>query len=184
MKSKIDINQRNKRTANGRQMFSLGEDFLLRKLVDQYGPDWKLISQKISGRTARQCRERYKNYVAPNLLNKPWTQEEDMILAQLVACIGQKWSMISSYFKNRSEVNVKNRWSSLTKSHTNNKLHQNQFIISSQEKQQNNQTQTKALTPKTKAAIMSPIDSLVSMQDQYILKPTEEFIEAPDFEFW
>ena len=115
MKCPIDLNKRNKKTAKGRQMFSPGEDLQLRNLVNQYGTDWRKISENMPGRTARQCRERYKNYVAPGVENKPWTAEEDYMLQMMISQIGQKWAIIASQFKNRSEVNVKNRWSSLCK---------------------------------------------------------------------
>ena len=97
-----------------RQMFSPCEDEKLRDLVKQYGEkDWKKVAEQMNNRTARQCRERYKNYLAPNMVNGPWTQIEDCLLILKYRELGPKWSKISQYFQNRSDINVKNRWASI-----------------------------------------------------------------------
>jgi len=101
---------------NKRKMFSPLEDFQLRTLVQQYGTNqWKKIADVLPDRTPRQCRERYKNYLAPDIINAPWTRDEDISLKYLYTHYGPKWSIISQYFKTRSEVNVKNRWTSIGK---------------------------------------------------------------------
>ncbi|OHS93757.1 hypothetical protein TRFO_11541 [Tritrichomonas foetus] len=71
--------------------------------------DWNQIASHINGRTARQCRERYRNYLYPNLNNSPWSKEEDNLLEEKFVEIGPRWSSIARFFINRSEVNVKNR---------------------------------------------------------------------------
>jgi Rps23 Pro-64 3,4-dihydroxylase Tpa1-like proline 4-hydroxylase len=61
-----------------RHKFLKAEDDLLRRLVEQSGEtNWNLISSFMNGRNARQCRERYKNYLSPQLHNSPWTTAED-----------------------------------------------------------------------------------------------------------
>lgn len=106
----------NKRTALGRQMFSPFEDMKLKMLVMQIGcTNWKNIAAYMPNRTARQCRERYRNYLAPDLINGPWTKEEDDLLKNLFQKHGPKWSIITKHFRNRSEINVKNRWTSISK---------------------------------------------------------------------
>jgi hypothetical protein len=64
-------------------------------------------------RTARQCRERYKNYLSPIYRNNPWTDEEEAVLAEKVKELGQKWSAIARFFEGRSDVNVKNHWAAM-----------------------------------------------------------------------
>ena len=99
-----------KQTPSGRQTFTAEEDTYLKFLVFKYGDfDWNLIASMMGNRTARQCRERYKNYLAPNLNSSKWTSEEDNLLLQKYAEFGSKWTMISQYFNNRTVVNVKNR---------------------------------------------------------------------------
>jgi hypothetical protein len=95
-------------------MFSADEDSRLRSLVSQFGDtDWKRIASQMPGRTTRQCRERYKNYLSPDLSPRPWTQLEDDILAQKVIELGHKWAQMTGFFTGRSDVSLKNRWAAL-----------------------------------------------------------------------
>lgn len=97
-----------------RSRFTKDEDEKLRQLVSlQSPPNWNEISKKMTNRTPRQCRERYANYLRPNLINGPWTQEENDLLNDLYEKYGPKWSLISQSFKSRSSVNIKNHHSSL-----------------------------------------------------------------------
>jgi hypothetical protein len=64
-------------------------------------------------RNARQCRERYKNYLSPQFHNDPWTPAEERLLTEKVKELGQKWSKIATFFKGRSDVNVKNQWAAI-----------------------------------------------------------------------
>ena len=102
-----------------RQMFSPQEDDLLRELVREFGDQqWKLIAQRMPNRTTRQCRERYKNYLAPEIKNGPWTADEDQLLKEKYEELGPKWSTIATFFTSRSDVNIKNRWTSISGHHS------------------------------------------------------------------
>jgi hypothetical protein len=65
-------------------------------------------------RAARQIRERYLNYLDPNIKQGNWTEEEDQ---KLISFISQKeknyWKNISRYFSGRTDVSIKNRASTL-----------------------------------------------------------------------
>lgn len=96
-----------------RHMFTMEEDDRLCELVSQYGDkNWRVISRQMPNRTTRQCRERYRNYLSPNVKNGPWTQEEDNLLQQKYLEYGPKWATIAKFFPSRSDVNIKNRWAS------------------------------------------------------------------------
>jgi len=108
------MNNDNKKVTMLRKVFSPEEDAHLKLLVDRIGMNnWKEISRSMIDRTPRQCRERYKNYLAPQIINGPWSAEEDKLLFSKYAELGRKWSAISKFFMNRSNVNIKNRWASL-----------------------------------------------------------------------
>jgi hypothetical protein len=97
-----------------RHKFLKAEDDLLRILVEKYGEtDWNLVSSFMGRRNARQCRERYKNYLSPSFRNTPWTQAEEDLLTQKVREFGPKWSVIAKDFEGRSDVNVKNHWAAM-----------------------------------------------------------------------
>lgn len=95
-------------------MFTKEEDKKLIEVVKKYGDkDWKFISSFLKNRNGRQCRERWKKFLCPTLNHSPWTIEEDKILLKKYNEIGPKWSQISIFFKNRSDVNIKTRFSIL-----------------------------------------------------------------------
>lgn len=94
-----------------RKLFSVEEDHLLTTIM--YGQPfttWIAVAAQIPGRTARQCRDRWANYLSPNNKNGPWSQNEDEILAEKHKEYGPQWTIISKFFDGRSENNVKNRW--------------------------------------------------------------------------
>ena len=97
-----------------REYFSKEEDSQLISLVEHFGPNWHTISEFME-KNSRQCKDRYENYLSPNLNMGPWTKEEDELLISKVAQYGKKWSFIALFFFNRSQVNIKNHYSTLMK---------------------------------------------------------------------
>jgi hypothetical protein len=60
------IEPRTKKIA--RHKFTPEEDKVLRNLVAQFGKsDWAAIAQRLENRTPRQCRERWKHYLSPEV---------------------------------------------------------------------------------------------------------------------
>jgi hypothetical protein len=96
--------------------FTTEEDVLLRKLVFQFGEDaWPQVAQHMRNRNSRQCKERWNNYLSPNISTAPWTPEEDGLLQQKIRELGQKWVQIATFFPTRTDVNVKNRFNLLSR---------------------------------------------------------------------
>lgn len=94
-----------------RQKFTAAEDAKLIELVNHFGlHSWKKVASLMESRSSRQCRERYSNYLSPELKNGPWTAKEDRSLIEKVKLYGQRWSIIARYFPTRSDVNLKNRY--------------------------------------------------------------------------
>lgn len=97
-----------------RHKFTAEEDEKLRELVRELGEnDWGEVSSRLGTRSPRQCRERFKNYLAPNLRNDPWTKEEERLLIAKQKEFGTRWSVIASFFPERSDVNIKNHWTQM-----------------------------------------------------------------------
>ncbi|EAX95132.1 Myb-like DNA-binding domain containing protein [Trichomonas vaginalis G3] len=91
--------------------FTAEEDKMLTDLVSKIGAaDWDIISKNMKNRTPRQCRERWINYIAPNLSNEPWTKEEDDLLDELYEEYGSRWHKIADIFPNRSGNCIRNRF--------------------------------------------------------------------------
>jgi hypothetical protein len=91
--------------------FTAAEDELLDQIIEELGTDdWQLIAKQLPGRNARQCRDRWLNYLSPDVGNGPWTPEEEKILVEKYKEFGAAWKHIASFFKSRTDINVKSRW--------------------------------------------------------------------------
>lgn len=90
------------------------EDDKLLLLVRMYGEGkWKQIADIMIDRSARQCRERYANYINPNLKIGNWTKEEDATLERLFNEHGPRWSKLAQTFGNRSSQALRSRYTEL-----------------------------------------------------------------------
>lgn len=96
--------------------FSQQEDVALKNAVMLYGSDdWNLIASCIPGLTPRQCKDRWTNYVNPDIVDKPWSNEEDELLLERYKVFGSKWRLIVQAFPSRSINNIRNRFNYLKK---------------------------------------------------------------------
>jgi hypothetical protein len=94
--------------------FTPADDILLAEAVIHVGTlDWSVIAKELPGRTARQCRERWQNYLSPQLIHGPWTESEDERLLQEYKEIGPKWHHMKLSFPGRSRNSIKNRFIAL-----------------------------------------------------------------------
>ncbi|OHT11696.1 Myb-like DNA-binding domain containing protein [Tritrichomonas foetus] len=98
------------KTSN-KQRFSKEEDMKIRQLVAIHGiAKWDLIAFMIPGKTPRQIRDRFTNYLFPNCSHHQWTMEEDMLLKEKFKELGPKWKRLSQFFIGRTPNSIKNRW--------------------------------------------------------------------------
>ncbi|MDR2158156.1 MAG: hypothetical protein LBO02_02455 [Holosporaceae bacterium] len=97
-----------------RAAFSADEDTQLRELVGRLGTNsWGEVANLMSGRNPRQVKERWKHYLS-NQNSTKFTPEEDRVILIKVMEYGRKWTKISSFLKNRSDLAVRNRFFQLT----------------------------------------------------------------------
>lgn len=82
-------------------------------LVKINGPKkWSTLSVCVPGRTGKQCRERWVNHLSPEVNKGEWSEEEEQILIEEHARLGNQWCKIAQHLPGRSENAVKNRWNS------------------------------------------------------------------------
>eukprot|EP00299_Pterocystis_sp_00344_P012542 c6037_g1_i2.p1 GENE.c6037_g1_i2~~c6037_g1_i2.p1 ORF type:complete len:176 (+),score=8.15 c6037_g1_i2:77-604(+) len=72
--------------------------------------DWVKIAERIPNRSAKQCRERWRNHVRPGICKGLWTQDEDLIILRGVKQYGFKWAVIARQLPGRTGSLVKNRY--------------------------------------------------------------------------
>ena len=66
-------------------------------------------------RNGKQCRERWFNFLNPDINREPFTAEEDLILLEKRQEVGNRWSEIVKLLSGRTENSVKNRFNCLFK---------------------------------------------------------------------
>lgn len=96
------------------------QDAMLHKGVWKYGQKkWALIAQEyVAGRSGKQCRERWCNYLNPNIEKGPWTVAEDLIVHAGVFELGHRWSVIAQRLPGRTDNQIKNRYNCFLQSKT------------------------------------------------------------------
>jgi hypothetical protein len=99
-----------------RQRFTPEEDEVILAAVDREDFEWSQLPVDLPGRTARQCRERYRIYLKPESEPKAWSRADDAILKAKFKEYGTQWTIISAFVGGgRSGVHCKNRWSRLNR---------------------------------------------------------------------
>jgi hypothetical protein len=94
-----------------RRKFTSLEDAELVRAVSEIGADdWDAVAARLPGRNPRQCRERWSDYLSPNVRNGPWTPEEEAVLEAKYAELGPTWSRLAHFFYERTDINVRSHW--------------------------------------------------------------------------
>ena len=94
-------------------------------------------------RNGKQCRERWVNFLNPEIKKDPFSLAEDILILEKRLSIGNKWSEIIKDMPGRTENNVKNRFNMMYKNIKDelikNRNHQSVFVM--EEKAAQNQPQ-------------------------------------------
>jgi hypothetical protein len=89
------------------------EDETIIEFVQREGTkNWTQLAALLPGRIGKQCRERWRNHLDPEVNREAWTEAEDEILIDLHERIGNQWVKITESLPGRSDNAIKNRWNS------------------------------------------------------------------------
>ncbi|XP_039063293.1 LOW QUALITY PROTEIN: transcription factor MYB33-like [Hibiscus syriacus] len=93
------------------------EDAILIDYVKRHGEgNWNAV-QKHSGlfRCGKSCRLRWANHLRPNLKKGAFTQEEEQLIIELHAKMGNKWARMAAHLPGRTDNEIKNYWNTRIK---------------------------------------------------------------------
>jgi len=133
-----------------------------RKLLDwvkREGPgQWSQCAEFITGRSGKQCRERWFNTLNPDVKKGNWTPEEDFIIFDSYRQFGSHWTKIAEKLPGRTENSIKNRFYSTLRR------------ISSRKKVEKNQIECVSSSS-------IPLNKLVEYLPEALLEKTMNFIK-------
>jgi hypothetical protein len=97
-------------------IWSADEDHAVLSILAEVGsPRWREIATILkrrcgTGKSPKQCRERYRNYLNPTYSITEWGLNEKTLFIVLHKVLGNKWSQMTQYMEKRSDIAIKNHF--------------------------------------------------------------------------
>ena len=99
------------------------------------------VAAQITGRSSKQCRERWTTNVDPSIKKTPFTPEEDRVIMEQWKMHGAKWSIICEMLPGRAQTKVRDRFKQLMRKQSSKTGSQSQDTAQPQKASPGNKTQ-------------------------------------------
>ncbi|XP_077219015.1 transcription factor MYB61-like [Tasmannia lanceolata] len=98
-------------------LWSPEEDEKLLRHITKYGHGCWSAVPKQSGlqRCGKSCRLRWINYLRPDLKRGTFSEQEENLIIEIHAVLGNRWSQIAAQLPGRTDNEIKNLWNSCIK---------------------------------------------------------------------
>mgnify|MGYP006149127219 CR=1 FL=1 len=108
----MELTPTKKRKVRVVNKWTVEEDTQMLQLVHTHGTkSWGIVASLLTGRSGKQCRERFHNQLDTNIKKCPWTKEEEELLMHLHRQYGNRWAQISQHIEGRTDNSIKVRLS-------------------------------------------------------------------------
>ncbi|PHT62996.1 Myb-related protein [Capsicum annuum] len=151
------------------------EDRKLAAYITKYGSwNWRQLP-KYAGlaRCGKSCRLRWMNYLRPNVKRGNYTKEEDEIILNLHAQLGNKWSAIAVHLPGRSDNEIKNHWHTALKKRANYASTSSDVSSKKSNKKKNSGSNTRRTSTSVENKNASSSMSIVASHENIVLESSD-----------
>ncbi|CAD5322724.1 unnamed protein product [Arabidopsis thaliana] len=108
---------RGKRSVLKKGPWTSTEDGILIDYVKKHGEgNWNAVQKHTSlARCGKSCRLRWANHLRPNLKKGAFSQEEEQLIVEMHAKMGNKWAQMAEHLPGRTDNEIKNYWNTRIK---------------------------------------------------------------------
>lgn len=94
-----------------RVKWSEEEDKILTQMINKHGlKNWQTVAHAIPGRSAPQCRQRWRYKIDSAINKEAWSEQEELRLIRAHQIYGTKWREMVKHFPGRTNGAIKEYW--------------------------------------------------------------------------